>query len=112
MFEFRYSNMLAVLSVTFLYSSAMPILYILASWFFLLTYWIDKWLLFRYYRKPVMFNTYLPMQTARWFKFAFICHVIGFLCTYSNSDIIPLPFKYKKNGENYVYEDPTQAEIT
>ena len=50
MLEFRYSNMLIVLAVAFFYSSGIPILYPLAALFFFITYWTDKWLLFRYYK--------------------------------------------------------------
>ena len=36
MLEFRYSNMLIVLAVTFFYSSGMPILYPIAALFFVI----------------------------------------------------------------------------
>ena len=50
MLEYRYANMLAILSVTFLYSSGIPLLYPLACIFFFVTYWVDKFLLLRCYR--------------------------------------------------------------
>ena len=53
MLEFRYSNMLTVISVSFLYSGGMPFLYPVAALFFFFTYWVDKCLLFNYYRKPI-----------------------------------------------------------
>jgi len=57
--ETRYSNMLVVLSITFFYSGAMPVLYAAAGFFFLVTYWIDKCLLLRCYRKPIKMNNYM-----------------------------------------------------
>ena len=62
MLKFRYANVLSVLTVIFMYSSSMPILYILGVFFFFITYWIDKFLLFRYYKKPVMFDSYLARK--------------------------------------------------
>ena len=50
MMEFRYANMLGILSVTFFYSSGIPLLYPIACLFFIVTYWIDKFLLFRCYK--------------------------------------------------------------
>lgn len=57
--ETRYSNMLVVLAVTMLYSGAMPVLYVSAGLFFFVTYWVDKILLLRCYRKPIKFNNYM-----------------------------------------------------
>ena len=57
--EARYSNILVVMGVTFLYSGGMPILYASAGLFFFVTYWVDKCLLLRCYRKPIKFNNYI-----------------------------------------------------
>jgi len=53
MFEFRYSNLLTVLAVALLYSGGLPIMYPTAAMFFFISYWVDKCLLFRCYRKPI-----------------------------------------------------------
>ena len=53
MFEFRYSSLLTVLAVAFLYSGGMPVMYPTAATFFYITYWIDKCLILRYYRRPI-----------------------------------------------------------
>ena len=42
--------MLNMLAVTFFYSSGIPLLYPIACLFFFMTYWVDKFLLFRYYK--------------------------------------------------------------
>lgn len=63
MLEFRYANILTILSVVFLYSSGIPILYFFAALFFFITYWIDKCLLLKCYKKPVMFDEFLAIQT-------------------------------------------------
>lgn len=53
MLEFRYSNMLTVLAVAFLYSGGMPFLYPVAAMFFFTTFWTDKYLLLNHYRRPI-----------------------------------------------------------
>ena len=89
MLEFRYSNMLIVLAVAFFYSSGIPILYPIAALFFFITYFTDKWLLFRYYKQPPMYNSYLARKTLYWFKYIILLHIIGAIFMYSNSSILP-----------------------
>ncbi len=59
MIEFRYSNLLFVLGVTFLYSSGMPILYPIAAAYFFVGYWVDKMLLVCFARRPVNYDSYM-----------------------------------------------------
>ena len=80
--------MLTVLAVAFLYSGGMPILYPVAALFFLLTYWMDKCLLFNYYRKPIKFNNYLARRTLDYFKYILILHILGFLLMYGLTPIL------------------------
>lgn len=92
MLEFRYSNILGILAVIFMYSSSMPILYIFGVFYFLTTYWIDKWLLFHYYKEPVKFDSYIARKSLVWFKYILLLHCCGFVVMFSNSEIIPLIF--------------------
>ena len=95
MLEFRYSNMLIMLSVTFFYSSGMPILYPIAALYFMITYCTDKWMLFHYYRQPPMYNSYLAKKTLYWFKYIILLHIIGAVLMFSNSSILPYAGKVK-----------------
>lgn len=88
MFEFRYSNMLVVLSIAFLYSGGLPIMYPTAAVFFFITYWMDKCLLFNCYRKPIKFDSYLAKRTLGHFKFILLFHIIGFLFMYGMTPIL------------------------
>lgn len=90
MLEFRYSNILAILAVIFMYSSSMPILYCFGVFYFFITYWIDKVLLFHYYKKPVMFDSFIARKSLNWFKYILLLHCIGFVVMFSNSEIIPI----------------------
>ena len=88
MFEFKYSNILTVLAVTLLYSGGLPILYPTAAVFFFITYWMDKILLLRCYRKPIKFDNYIAKHTLIYFKFALLVHIGGFLVMYSYTPIL------------------------
>lgn len=88
MFEFRYSNMLTVLAVAFFYSGGLPVLYPTALFFFFMTYWMDKCLLLKCYRKPIKFDNYLAKGTLAYFKYILILHIAGFLLMYGRTPIL------------------------
>lgn len=52
-FDFRYSSLLVVLMLAFLYGGGLPVMYPMAALYFFLTYWIDKCLVFKCYKRPV-----------------------------------------------------------
>jgi hypothetical protein len=47
--EFKYANMLNILALTFLFSTTIPILYLIAATYFVVAYWTDKFLILRCY---------------------------------------------------------------
>ena len=88
MLEFRYSNLLVVLAVAFLYSGGLPIMYPTAFVFFFITYWMDKCLLLSCYRRPYKFDNYLAKRTLGYFKLILLLHVCGFLLMYGFTPIL------------------------
>lgn len=86
--ELRYANLLFMLGVCFLYSSGMPILYPIGAAYFLLGYWIDKFLLLKASKKPVRYDGYIANKSLNWYKFIIVMHVIAGCLIYSNSSII------------------------
>lgn len=48
----RLAQIIAVTWTTFMYSPGLPILFIIAAINFFFIYWIDKWLILRFYRTP------------------------------------------------------------
>jgi len=102
--DYRYCNMLTVLYVVMFYGSGIPILYPCAAAFYAVTYWCDKFLLFRYYKKPVNYDSFLAQHTADWYKWALFLHMIGGVFMLSNSSILPSiddeqVTKYKEYGK-------------
>ena len=87
--DYKYSSMLTIVFVTMMFGSGIPILYLISAVFFFVTFWVDKILIFYYYRKPELLDENLALRTLRWFKYALMLHVIGAALMYSNSDILP-----------------------
>jgi hypothetical protein len=54
--DFKYAAMLTVLYITMLYGSGIPILYVIAASFYFTSYWVDKFFLFRYFKRPLMMD--------------------------------------------------------
>ena len=87
-FELRYSYLLTVLCTCFLYSSGMPVMYLLAALFFFTTYWMDKVAILRFSKKPIVFDDYLAKKTLFWYKVIAVFHVIGFLFMFGYTTIL------------------------
>lgn len=49
MMEYKYANTIAVLYISMMYGSGMPVLYAITAVYFLVTYWTEKYLFFYYY---------------------------------------------------------------
>ena len=88
MLEFRYSNMLTVLTVAFLYSGGMPVLYPVAAFYFFFTYWTDKCLLFNCYKRPIKFDNFIAKKTLNCYKYILLLHIIGFLLMHGQTPIL------------------------
>lgn len=117
MIEFRYSNILFVLGVTFLYSSGMPILYPIAAAYFFATYWADKILLICFTRRPIVYDSYLAMNSLNWYKYILLMHFIAGFFMFANSSILPsfelvsLRLSQKLKLRGYNKNSFTQAHI-
>ena len=91
--------MLLFIGVTFFYSGVMPILYIAAFLFFFLTYWVDKCLLLRCYRKPIKFDNYMAGQALSFFNYFAILHLVGFTVMFGFTPILPLRVNFESKEE-------------
>ena len=87
--EYKYSDMLFFLGVTFLYSAGMPVLYPIAAAFFFVGYWSDKILLLYFNRKPPIYDGHLARESLTWFKWILLLHVVAGVIMFANSSIIP-----------------------
>lgn len=91
MLDVRLAQVIACTFVTFMFSSAMPVLYIVMALDFTLTYWVDKALLLRFYRSPKNFDEATINFSLGLLKFAPVAHfVLGYFML-GNQDILTSP---------------------
>lgn len=73
----------------------MPILYPIAACFLFVNYWVDKFLIIYYHRKPVSYDSYITKKSGNWYKFILVMHVIAGTLMYANSSIVPSRYLWK-----------------
>jgi len=82
-----YASIHLVCWVTMLYSSSMPVLYFVAAIFFVSTYFIEKFLMFNFYRKTQAFNEQLPLGSLYLFRYPVIFHCFFSFFVYSEGQV-------------------------
>jgi len=71
-----------------MYSLGMPILFLISAINFTIMYWVDKWLVLRFYRLPRNYDETTINSTLKQLNYAFYFHlVMGFLII-SNNDLL------------------------
>jgi hypothetical protein len=84
----RYSQILTTVFVVLMYSSGIPLLYVTCFFYFVITYWIDKWLLLRLYRSPPHFDLNISKMFNIIILIAIIFHFSFGIWIYGNSQIL------------------------
>mmetsp|Transcript_11586 Transcript_11586/g.17530 ORF Transcript_11586/g.17530 Transcript_11586/m.17530 type:complete len:87 (+) Transcript_11586:3148-3408(+) len=81
----------------------MPILYLMGFIFYVIFYWVYKYLLLKFYQRTNKFNEELPIFSVGLIKFGLIIHLVfgGLMVTYSK--IMPLTLT-----ENIGFEDKAE----
>eukprot|EP00347_Sterkiella_histriomuscorum_P007541 403348527 len=102
--EYRYSQILSTLFIIMMYSSGIPVLYLIAFASFFVQYWFDKMFLLKCYQKPPQLNLDLSKATRALMKFSLILHFIIGLYMYSNSSILT-PTSVTNDVLNYINYD-------
>jgi hypothetical protein len=83
----RYAQLTNTVFVTLMYSSGMPILLPIAAVSFFVSFWVDKYLFLRFYRKPPHYDTRMGMKMTGLLPYAMLLH-LGFAAwMYSNQAI-------------------------
>lgn len=85
----RYAEILATIFVVLIYSSGMPILYACCFFYFFITYWMDKWMILRFYRTPPHTDLYISNLFSQIVLVSIIVHLCVGIWIYGNKDIFP-----------------------
>ena len=87
--HYVFAQNVTYLFVVLMYSTGLPIMYILASIFYFVFYWMYKGLLLKYYEKTTRFNEELPIFAHSWVQIAVVIHGIVGSFMISNYDLLP-----------------------
>ena len=84
----RLAQIIAFTWVTFMYSSGLPILFLITAVNFVLIYWVDKWLVLRFYRTPKNYDELCINFSLEEIKLSFVFHFIIGAIVFSNKKIL------------------------
>ena len=91
-----------ILYISFMYSSGMPVLYFLGAIWYTITFFIDKCLYLRLYRKLPHFDRMVHSRIRSFFDYAIFLHMgIGFWM-YSSTEIF-FTVKISLNAKNVMF---------
>ena len=80
--------MIAITWVVFMYAPGLPILFPLTAINFFIIYWIDKYLLLRFFKRPKNYDEESILFTVDQMKYSFIFHMILGAVVYSKNTIL------------------------
>ena len=75
--EKAYSRMMSTLFVVLMYGSGMPIMYIIATVFFSLTYIVNKYLILKHYKKSSTLSRTIPLFSMKLLKYGLFIHMVN-----------------------------------
>jgi hypothetical protein len=91
---------LSIVFTCFLYSSGMPFLNIICFFVLLIRYWVEKWLVIRYFKKPPIYKEEINNKALNILPFAGMLHCLFGLYMYGTEDIFPRGY----NDSNFYIE--------
>lgn len=83
----RIAQTLATIFITLLYAPGMPILYLICCIFFFIYYWVDKFLLLKFYRTPPHYSNRLSYWASKTLTWSIFIHLLFASWIYSASGI-------------------------
>ena len=83
-----YSQLFTNLWACLMYSSGLPILYLVSCLFYFILYWVYKILLLKFYQRTVKFNEGLAVYSIKYIKYGVFFHMVIGGIMYSNSRIM------------------------
>jgi hypothetical protein len=84
----RLAQMIAIVWVVFMYAPGLPILFPLTALNFFIIYWIDKYLLLRFFKKPKNYDEESILFTVDQMKYSFVFHMVLGAFVYSKNTIL------------------------
>ena len=86
--SFVYAQIFTTMWSCLTFSSGMPILYPIAAVFYFVMFYVNKFLLLKYFAKTARFGHNLPRQSVDYMKWGMVFHMIIGALMFTNSSII------------------------
>ena len=86
--QLRYAQILSQIFITMTFSSGIPILYLITLISFIISYWVDKFLMLRYFRKQNYFTSDLSGTVVKILPWAVYCHIVMGFFMFSYPEIL------------------------
>eukprot|EP00753_Platysulcus_tardus_P015322 PLAT4965.1.p1 GENE.PLAT4965.1~~PLAT4965.1.p1 ORF type:complete len:1865 (-),score=744.73 PLAT4965.1:152-5044(-) len=86
--EVRYATTLSTFTVSFMFAAGIPLLLPVACAAMLLTYWVDKLLLLRFYRQPPQYDSQLSEQVVTTLQWALLVHLLMTAWMFSTPQVL------------------------
>ena len=85
----RLAQIIAFMWVSFMFSSGLPQLFMVSLINFTLMYWIDKYLILRFYKTPKNYDEKTILFTIDQLKYCFLFHLPIAFFMITNTNILP-----------------------
>lgn len=85
--EKAYSRMMSTLFVIQMYSSGMPIMYFIGFVFYTITYFVNKVLIIKFYKKSRTLTRTIPLASMGFMKYGLLLHMFNACFMLTNSEI-------------------------
>lgn len=86
--DVRLGQIVVFVWVTFMYSVGLPVLFAISALNFTIMYWVDKYLLLRFYRTPPNYDESTIHEATGFMSFAFFLHAITGFFMISNHTLM------------------------
>ena len=94
----RMANMMATIAMTLLFAGPLPVLVPLAMISFIISFWVDRYLIVNFYRKPPTYTSDVMDPLFQYFTYMIIFHMVMSLLAYSAPGVLyPLQFEGVEN---------------
>jgi hypothetical protein len=85
----RYAQILTTSFLTLMYSPGLPVLNFFAVIYCTVNFWVDKWILLRFSKRPPLYDTKMPKDCTSAMLFAGPLHILLSIAMYSHPCTIP-----------------------
>lgn len=97
----RFAQILSQIFIVLTFASGMPLLYLVGMICCFTSYWTDKILFLRLYKRPPLYDDGMTVRARKILKFSIIVHCLMSVYMYSNDTIL----NYKRKNDVYYWID-------